>query len=76
MGKYRISDTSIRKPKTTFNPTREFLQKSIDDYIKNGGRIKQLPAQSFKKKKKSVPLKTNPYGKSKMIEQYQADSVL
>lgn len=42
MEKYRIDDMTIRKNKSSFNPSRDFLERSIEDYLEKGGRITRV----------------------------------
>jgi hypothetical protein len=33
-----------KRKKSNFNPDREFIQAAIDEYLKNGGKIKKISA--------------------------------
>ena len=65
-----ISRGSERNKKNRFDPSREFLQQSVDEYLRNGGTIKQLTLPRKKGRKKKAIAPSKPYVIKRILQRH------
>lgn len=65
-----ISRGSERNKKNRFDISREFLQQSVDEYLRNGGTIKQLTLPRKKGRKKKAIAPSKPYVIKRILQRH------